>query len=67
MRTRRRLTSRRSSSRTTTPATITFKINIPNSVHSSPNIGVAILDIDSDANQATGDPDNFGADFVLQY
>ncbi len=25
------------------------------------------MDIDSDANQATGDPANFGADFVLQY
>jgi hypothetical protein len=46
-------------------ATITFKINIPNRVQYSPDIGVVMF-LDSDANQATGDAENFGADFVIQ-
>ena len=46
--------------------TITFRINVPNRAQLSQDL-VAILDIDSDANQATGDPNNFGADFILQY
>ena len=46
--------------------TITFRINVPNRQQLTQDL-VTILDIDSDANQATGDPDNFGADFILQY
>jgi hypothetical protein len=46
--------------------TITFRINVANRAQLSQDL-VAILDIDSDANQATGDPNNFGADFILQY
>jgi hypothetical protein len=46
--------------------TITFRINVPN----RPQLGrdiVAVLDIDSDGNQATGDPNNFGTDYIVQY
>jgi hypothetical protein len=46
--------------------TITFRINVPNRQQLTQDL-VTILDIDSDANQATGDPDSFGADFILQY
>ena len=46
--------------------TLTFRINVPNRVQPAQDL-VAILDIDSDANQATGDPANFGSDFILQY
>ena len=46
--------------------TITFRINVPNRQQLTQDL-VTILDIDSDANQATGDPDNLGADFILQY
>lgn len=46
--------------------TITFRINVPNRAQLTQDL-VAILSIDSDANQGTGDPDNFGADFILQY
>ncbi len=46
--------------------TITFRINVPNRQQLTQDL-VTILDIDSDANQGTGDPDNFGADFILQY
>jgi len=46
--------------------TITFRINVPNRQQLTQDL-VTILEIDSDANQATGDPDNFGADFILQY
>jgi hypothetical protein len=46
--------------------TITFRINVPNRQQLTQDL-VTIIDIDSDANQATGDPDNFGADFILQY
>jgi hypothetical protein len=46
--------------------TIMFRINVPNRQQLTQDL-VTILDIDSDANQATGDPDNFGADFILQY
>jgi hypothetical protein len=46
--------------------TITFRINVPNRPQLTQD-EVAILNIDSDANQGTGDPDNFGSDFILQY
>jgi hypothetical protein len=46
--------------------TITFRINVPNRPQLTQD-QVAILNIDSDANQGTGDPDNFGSDFILQY
>jgi hypothetical protein len=45
--------------------TITFRINVPNRPQLSQDMAV-IMDIDSDANQATGDLDNFGADFIIQ-
>jgi hypothetical protein len=46
-------------------ATITFKVNVPNRAQYSSDI-VALMYLDSDANQATGDPENFGADFAIQ-
>jgi len=46
--------------------TITFRINVPNRAQLTQDL-VLIMDIDSDANQATGDPQNFGADYILQY
>jgi hypothetical protein len=46
--------------------TITFRVNVPNRAQLSNDL-VAILDIDSDANQATGDPQNFGSDYIIQY
>jgi hypothetical protein len=46
--------------------TITFRINVPNRAQLSNDL-VAIVDIDSDANQATGDPTNFGSDYIIQY
>jgi hypothetical protein len=46
-------------------ATITFKVDIPNRPQYTPDIGVVVF-IDSDANQATGDPQSFGTDFVIQ-
>jgi hypothetical protein len=45
-------------------ATITLRINIPNRAQSSLDTGV-FIDIDSDANQTTGDPASFGADHFL--
>lgn len=46
-------------------ATITFKINIPNRAQYTPDVGV-IMFLDSDSNQATGDPESLGADFIVQ-
>ena len=46
--------------------TVTFRINVPNRAQLTQDL-VLIMDIDSDANQATGDPQNFGADYILQY
>ena len=46
--------------------TITFRINVPNRAQLTQDL-VLIMDIDSDANQATGDPQNFGADYILEY
>ena len=46
-------------------ATITFKVNIPNRPQYASDIGVYMF-LDSDANQATGDVQSFGADHVIQ-
>jgi hypothetical protein len=46
--------------------TLTFRVNVPNRAQLSNDL-VAIVDIDSDANQATGDPTNFGSDYIIQY
>jgi hypothetical protein len=46
-------------------ATITFKINIPNRAQYASDIGLFVF-LDSDANQATGDTESFGADYVVQ-
>lgn len=45
--------------------TITFKINVPNRPQLTQDT-VLVMDIDSDANPATGDPQNFGSDYILQ-
>jgi hypothetical protein len=45
---------------------ITFRLNVPNRPQLTPDLAV-IMFFDSDSNQSTGDPENFGADFVLQY
>ena len=46
-------------------AILTFRVNIPNRPQYSRDILGAVF-IDSDANQATGDTDNFGTDYVIQ-
>jgi len=46
-------------------ATISFKINIPNRAQYSADIAVVMF-LDSDANQATGDPESLGADYIIQ-
>ena len=46
-------------------ATISFKINIPNRAQLSADVAVVMF-LDSDANQATGDPESLGADFIIQ-
>ena len=46
-------------------ATISFKINIPNRPQYAPDIAVVMF-LDSDANQATGDPESLGADYIIQ-
>jgi hypothetical protein len=44
---------------------ITFRINVPNRPQLTPDIAVFMF-IDSDASQATGDPDNLGAEYIIQ-
>ena len=44
---------------------ITFRINVPNRPQLTRDVA-AIMFLDSDSNQATGDPDNLGADYILQ-
>ena len=44
---------------------ITFRINIPNRATLTPDILVDML-LDTDANPATGDPDNLGADYAIE-
>ena len=44
---------------------ITFRINIPNRAQLTPDILVDML-LDTDANSATGDPDNLGADYAIE-
>ncbi len=45
---------------------ITFRINVANRPQLTRDLAVVMF-IDSDANQGTGDPENLGADFILQY
>ena len=45
-------------------ATVTFRINTPNRAQYAQDIAV-FLDIDSDANQSTGDPESFGAEYGI--
>jgi hypothetical protein len=45
--------------------TITFRLNIPNKPTYSRDIAMFMF-VDSDANQSTGDPESFGADFLIQ-
>ena len=45
--------------------TLTFKINVPNRPQLTQDT-VLLMDIDSDGNPATGDPQNFGADYIMQ-
>ena len=44
---------------------ITFRVNVPNRPQYAADMGLVMF-LDSDANQSTGDPDNLGADFVIQ-
>jgi hypothetical protein len=44
--------------------TINFKINIPSRSQYTQDIAL-LMDLDSDANQSTGDPQNLGADYQL--
>jgi len=46
-------------------AMISFRINIPNRAQLTPDILVDML-LDTDANPATGDPDNLGADYAIE-
>jgi hypothetical protein len=46
-------------------ATITFRINTPNKAQYSSDLAIVMF-LDSDANQATGDPESLGADFIIQ-
>ena len=46
-------------------ATISFKINIPNRPQYAADIAIVMF-LDSDANQATGDPESLGADYIIQ-
>jgi len=46
-------------------ATITFKISIPNRPQYAADIALVMF-LDSDANQATGDPESLGADYIIQ-
>ena len=46
-------------------ATISIKINIPNRPQYAADIAVVMF-LDSDANQATGDPESLGADYIIQ-
>lgn len=46
--------------------TITFRINVANKPQLTPDVAV-IMFLDSDSNQATGDPESFGADYLIQY
>jgi hypothetical protein len=45
--------------------TITFRINTPNKAAYSRDVAVFMF-LDSDSNQATGDPESLGADFLIQ-
>jgi hypothetical protein len=45
---------------------ITFRINVPNRAQQAQDLGVVMF-LDSDSNQATGDPASLGADHIIQY
>ena len=45
--------------------TITFRVNTPNKPAYSRDVAVFMF-LDSDSNQATGDPESLGADFLVQ-
>ena len=45
---------------------ITFRINIPNRPQLAQDLAV-IMFLDSDSNPGTGDPESFGADYIIQY
>jgi hypothetical protein len=45
---------------------ITFRINVPNRSQLAQDLAVVMF-LDSDSNQETGDPDNLGADHIIQY
>jgi hypothetical protein len=44
---------------------ITFRVNIPNRPQYAVDVAV-FMELDSDANQATGDPASLGADYLIQ-
>src|SRR5215467_1280362 len=46
--------------------TITFRINVPNRPQFDVNTMLMLMFVDTDSNQATGDPQSFGADYALQ-
>lgn len=46
--------------------TITFRVNVPNRPQFDNNTMLMLMFIDTDSNQATGDPQSFGADYAIQ-
>jgi hypothetical protein len=46
-------------------ATISFRINIANRAQYTADVAIVMF-LDSDANQATGDPESLGADYIIQ-
>ena len=46
--------------------TITFRVNVPNRPQFDNNTMPLLMWIDSDSNQATGDPQSLGADYSIQ-
>ena len=46
--------------------TITFRINVPNRPQFDVNTMLMLMFVDTDSNQATGDPQSFGADYAIQ-
>ncbi len=46
--------------------TITFRINVPNRPQFDVNTMLMVMLLDTDSNQATGDPQSFGADYAMQ-
>jgi uncharacterized membrane protein len=46
--------------------TITFRVNVPNRPQFDVNTMLMLMFVDTDSNQATGDPQSFGADYAIQ-